>query len=422
MVKDIAIEDYNYVLPDDRIALHPLAKRDTCKLLLSSPSGKIYQRRFSELPGLLPLGSLMVCNDTKVINARMEFHKDTGARIELFLLEPVMPSDYALMFQSQGKCVWKCLVGNLKKWKDNDLSMSLRFPDADDIVKITARKVKNTPDNSVVIEFSWTPAELSFATIAEAAGEIPIPPYLNRKSELSDRHDYQTVYADAKGSVAAPTAGLHFTRNVFEDLEAHNIKVDKLTLHVGAGTFQPVKSSTIGDHPMHSEVFTISRELIESLIIQKKSGMPVVAVGTTTVRTLESLPLLARNISVGKRDFHVGQWEAYDNPLSLHTEDYLEDLKNYMERESLDRLTASTSIMIAPGFDWKMTDVLVTNFHQPKSTLLLLVSSFINKKTPDKFSDSENERQWRKIYEEALKNDYRFLSYGDACLLFPATT
>lgn len=411
MVKDIKIEDFNYNLPDERIPRHPLQQRDACKLLLSRPDGAISNRRFSELAGLLPPGSMLVCNDTKVINARMEFHKQTGSRIEIFLLEPEEPSDYVLSFQTRGRCVWNCLVGNLKKWKEGELVMEIEPEGAGGKITLRARRLHPTDGKSHAVEFTWDNPDVTFASVVDAAGYIPIPPYLKRESEESDLSDYQTVYADAKGSVAAPTAGLHFTPAVFDDLAAHNIPVGKLTLHVGAGTFQPVKSENIGDHPMHTEVFSVSRRLLRELIDQKRSAKPLVAVGTTSVRTLESLPYLGNMLANGDDSLHVTQWCAYDKELqSIDTVASLEAIDKWLERRGKETLTASTAIMIAPGYQWRMVDVMVTNFHQPQSTLLLLVSSFLGEK--------EGEPRWRSLYEEALANDYRFLSYGDACLLF----
>ena len=408
MVKEIKIEDFDYNLPDERIPRHPLEQRDACKLLLSRPDGEISHRRFSELPGLLPVDTMLLCNDTRVINARMTFHKTSGARIEIFLLEPIDPSDYVLTFQTRERCVWNCLVGNLKKWKEGPLSLEIHPEGVDTPVTLTARRLEATAGNGHAIEFSWDNPEVTFASVVEAAGYIPIPPYLKRESEERDQDDYQTVYADRKGSVAAPTAGLHFTQEVFDDLVAHNIEVGKLTLHVGAGTFQPVKAENIGDHPMHTETFSVSRELLRKVIAHKKAGKPLAAVGTTTVRTLESLPVIGMQLMEGNESLHVDQWEAYsEKAMAADTVATLEAIDKWLEKNGEDHLSASTAIMIAPGFKWRMVDVMVTNFHQPQSTLLLLVSSFLDR------------QDWRKLYDAALANDYRFLSYGDACLLFP---
>ena len=403
MVKDIKISEFDYPLPDDRIPLHPLEKRDECKLLLFSPAQSIYHRKFKELPDLLPPATLLICNDTKVINARIFFHKSTGAGIEIFLLEPLLPSDYALNFQSKSSCVWKCLVGNSKKWKEGKIFTDVRVSDKVSI-RLYAQRIKGQPDGSSEIEFSWEASDFTFAQIIEKAGKIPIPPYLNRDTEESDTNDYQTIYAKVKGSVAAPTAGLHFTSQVFENLEAHAVDVKKVTLHVGAGTFRPVKSDTIGEHGMHSEPFTISKQLIKSLIEWKEKRNPIVAVGTTSVRTLESLPYIGKSILDNKENpFVIDQWSPYTEK-EFDTIESLKAIYNKLETGGSETLTASTSIMIAPGFKWRVVDGMVTNFHQPKSTLLLLVSSFLGGE------------EWKRIYNEALDNDYRFLSYGDACL------
>lgn len=414
MVKDIRIEDFDYNLPDERIPAHPLAQRDACKLLLSRPDGIISHRRFSELPDLLPPGSMLVCNDTKVINARISFYKETGSRIEVFLLEPLDPSDYQLTFQTHGKCVWNCLVGNLKRWKSGSLRLEIKPDGFDKPFYLTATRLNPTSGNAHAIEFTWDNSDATFASVVEAAGFIPIPPYLKRESEERDLKDYQTVYADAKGSVAAPTAGLHFTPEVFANLKAHAIPVEKLTLHVGAGTFQPVKAEQIGDHPMHTETFSISKPVLDDIFRQKSKGLPLAAVGTTSVRTLESLPILGAMLRNGDTTLHVDQWTAYSPEILVaDTLDCLKSLLEYMEKNKLETLTASTAIMIAPGFRWRMADVMVTNFHQPQSTLLLLVSSFLG----DEDYNTEMPR-WRALYNEALSCGYRFLSYGDACLLF----
>ena len=405
MVKDIRISDFDYNLPDDRIPRHPLAVRDACKLLVSRRPGEIMHTTFKSLPDLIPEGSLLVCNNTRVINARVKFEKSTGSRIEVFLLEPVMPSEYVEMFQSRGKCRWSCMIGNLKRWKDHDLEKKLTIDGREVVLK--ARRIKPLPGNAHEVEFEWNDDSLTFATIIDAAGYIPIPPYLRRESEESDSDDYQTVYAEIKGSVAAPTAGLHFTESVFDALAARHIDVMPVTLHVGAGTFQPVKSEEIGGHPMHTETFSVHIELVRALIDAVKNGRKVIAVGTTTVRTLESLPYIGLHLMTGSDELNVMQWEAYE-AVSFSTDEALEAIADYMESNNLQLLTASTSIMIAPGFNWRIVDAMVTNFHQPQSTLLLLVSSFLG----DMSVDSP---RWREIYTEALDNGYRFLSYGDAC-------
>ena len=404
MVSEIQIKDFDYNLPEERIPLHPLEKRDECKLLVCSPQRSFYHRKFKELPELLPPGAFMIYNDTKVINARLSFHKETGAVIELFLLEPILPSDYALNFQERNSCVWKCLVGNSKKWKEGEISTQVS-DNQGGFILLYATRLRSFSDGSSEIKFSWNNNGFTFGQIIESAGKIPIPPYLNREAEESDLNDYQTVYARVRGSVAAPTAGLHFTPEVFENLNAHAVKVGKVTLHVGAGTFRPVKSDKIGDHDMHSEPFTVTRDLIKSLIEWKTEGRPVVAVGTTTVRTLESLPYIGYALAHSSENpYFINQWDPYKG-LEFDTIEALKEIDRRLEKKGEKSLTASTSIMIAPGFQWRITDCMITNFHQPKSTLLLLVSSFLGGE------------EWRRMYEEALAQGYRFLSYGDACLL-----
>lgn len=419
MVKNILISDFLYPLPDERIARHPLSQRDACKLLVSTHPGEIAHRTFSDLPNLIPAGSLLVCNDTRVINARIRFRKDTGSQIETFLLEPLYPHDYVLMFQARSSCKWACLVGNLKRWKNQDLTKILDIDGRK--VTLTAHREEPLPGNAHTIEFSWDDPEVTFASIVDAAGFIPIPPYLKRDSEASDADDYQTIYADAKGSVAAPTAGLHFTPDTFAQLRANGVDIEHVTLHVGAGTFQPVKSEQIGGHPMHTESFSVTPSLIKELINAIESGKQITAVGTTTVRTLESLPYIGLHILNNLPDpLHVDQWEAYDSDIDgkqrhEQTLAALRALLNYIDTNKLPALTADTSIMIAPGFKWRIVNAMVTNFHQPGSTLLLLVSSFLGDAEP---SESQTPR-WRGIYEEALANGYRFLSYGDACYFKP---
>ncbi|MDE6018254.1 MAG: S-adenosylmethionine:tRNA ribosyltransferase-isomerase [Muribaculaceae bacterium] len=420
-IKNIRIEDFDYALPDERIAKHPLADRDSCKLI-EYDEGCISHHTFRELPDLLPAGSLLVMNNTRVINARMEFFRASGARIEIFLLEPLDPCDYAVAFQTRRSCTWQCLVGNLKKWKEDHLEKTLDIDGRKVVLKVFRNEA--LPGNAHGIEFVWDDTQVTFASIVESAGNIPIPPYLNRKTEASDTTDYQTVYSRIEGSVAAPTAGLHFTPALLDRIRAKGIETREVTLHVGAGTFQPVKSNDIGGHPMHRESFEVDLDLVRTLRRSVESGRKVIAVGTTTVRTLESLPIIGINLlrrqeaggrSQGSSTImtagnEITQWEAYSgHALSIDTLSALKALEEYMEDEGLDTLSASTSIMIAPGFRWRIVDGMVTNFHQPQSTLLLLVSSLLD---GDKLTDPG----WRRIYQEALDNDYRFLSYGDACL------
>ncbi len=418
MVEEIRIKNFDYPLPDEFIARHPLAERDRCKLLLSRPDGKLSDRVFRELPALLPPSALLVCNNTKVINARIEFHKSTGSRVEVFLLEPLSPEDYILAFQSKKTVTWKCMIGNLKRWKEGVLEKRLDISGRG--VVLYARRGLALEGNSHEVELSWDDDSLTFADIVDAAGYLPIPPYLRRATEKSDLTDYQTVYSRIKGSVAAPTAGLHFTPEVMDDLRSHNIEIRELTLHVGAGTFQPVKSETIGEHPMHTESFVVERATVEAVLKGKEEGRKIVAVGTTTVRTLESLPFVGIALARGEEDVVVGQWEAYTpEGLGIDTEAALRLIIAEMDKRGQDSLVASTAIMIAPGFKWRIVDCMVTNFHQPQSTLLLLVSSFLEKErgvVPDAAGDG---LQWKKIYRHALESDFRFLSYGDACLLFP---
>lgn len=414
-VKQIPIINFDYPLPEEAIASHPLAQRDACRLIVAGSDGEISHRRFSDLPSLLSTDTLMVCNETRVINARMQFRKPTGSRIEIFLLEPVAPNDYALAFASEESCRWSCLVGNLKRWKSGSLTKSLHIEGIEGEVTLSASLMGELAGNAREIEFSWDNPDVSFARIVEAAGNIPIPPYLNRESQKCDEEDYQTVFSRVQGSVAAPTAGLHFTPTLLETLDKKGIQRIPLTLHVGAGTFQPVKSDNIGEHPMHTETFTVSRLLVENLLKAKQTGRTVLAVGTTSVRTLESLPMLGILLGMGDCSMHVSQWMAYsDEAIQTDTADALRILLGYMIKEEMESLTASTAIMIAPGFRWRITDRMITNFHQPQSTLLLLVSAFLEPRRTD-FS-TDDVPLWRRIYSEALSRDYRFLSYGDGCL------
>lgn len=409
-VKNISISDFNYPLPDERIPRHPLSERASCRLLyLPAGASTPKDLRFSDLPELIPTDSVLVCNDTRVINARMRFRKESGAEIEVFLLEPLDPRDYVLAFQAWGECRWSCMVGNLKRWKDYPLLKELSIGGRQ--VILTARRLSPLEGNAHEIEFSWDDPEVTFASVVEAAGFIPIPPYLKRESEESDSDDYQTVYARVQGSVAAPTAGLHFTPEVLEAIAERGVKRYPVTLHVGAGTFQPVKSAEIGGHPMHTEVFSVSRPTVAALRDALAENRQITAVGTTTVRTLESLPYLGRGIAEGRRDLHVDQWDPYrtETPFSREeTISALNSILDYMDSEETPELTASTSIMIAPGFTWQIVKGIITNFHQPESTLLLLVSSFLGQ-------NADGTPRWKDVYDHALRSDYRFLSYGDAC-------
>lgn len=393
--EEITMDIFDYPLPEERIAKRPLAARDTCLLLCAGTTGSVTHTTFDRLPQLLTGDSLLVCNNTRVINARMLFKKPTGATIELFLLSPDAPADYQENFAQKGGCRWKCLVGNLKRWHDGDILTKQAGP-------YTLHARLDRSGTELAAELSWTPAEAPFAEVVEEAGFIPIPPYLNRDTEPSDAVDYQTVYSAANGSVAAPTAGLHFTPAVLTALEEKGIKRREVTLHVGAGTFKPVKSETLGGHEMHTEHFVVSRTLIEELITALEQHLPIVATGTTTVRTLESLPYLGLDVLKGNPATFVGQWAPYRNA-EFSTIDALQALLRHPLLD--EKMHASTAILIAPGFKWRLTNRLITNFHQPQSTLLLLIDSFLG-----------GNGRWRDIYSEALAGDYRFLSYGDACL------
>ena len=401
-IQEIAIAEYDYPLPDERIAKYPLAQRDSSKLLLYN-KGVVSEDVFSNLPKYIPQNALMVFNNTKVIQARLRFRKETGALIEVFCLEPEQPCDYQQIFLETKECVWQCLVGNSNRWKGGVLSQVVEVGGKN--VTLSVERVGG-PAAVNHVRFSWD-GGVSFAELLEAAGELPIPPYLNRRTEESDMRTYQTVYSKIKGSVAAPTAGLHFTPAVLEALTSAGIEREEVTLHVGAGTFKPVKSELIADHEMHEEYIEVRKALIEKIVA---AGGEAVAVGTTSVRTLESLyflgELVAENPSVTQDELHVNQWTPYNREHSLTTVDSLKALLEWMGRNGLDRLHSHTQIMIAPGYRYRIVKAIVTNFHQPKSTLLLLVSAFVD-------------GDWRTIYDYALANGFRFLSYGDSSLLIP---
>lgn len=396
----ISVEDFDYQLEESRIAAHPLADRDLCRLLVRRPGGELSTHVFRELPSLLPADSMLIYNDTRVINARLRFRKSTGAAIEIFCLEPHDPTDYALSFASTWSCEWLCFVGNSKKWHDDTLSLDISV--AGRILTLNAQRTGRV-GNASLVRFTWdSAAGVTFSQIIDAAGEIPIPPYLNRDTEETDSTDYQTVYSHVEGSVAAPTAGLHFTDRVLADIDAHRIPRRALTLHVGAGTFQPVKAEVMAGHEMHREFIAADRSLIAELATTQRR---VIAVGTTSVRTLESLYHLGCMAHSGQQPDCVPQWYPYDdNHPDLSVEEALKALLEYMDSHNLTRLVASTRVIIAPGYRYRIVKGMVTNFHQPKSTLLLLVSAFVD-------------GHWREMYDYALAGDYRFLSYGDACLL-----
>lgn len=399
--EQIRIEEFNYPLPDERIAKFPLTKRDESKLLVYR-NGKIDEAVFKQLSDYLPQGSMLVYNNTRVIQARMLFQKETGAQIEVFCLEPVIPHDYALVFQQTESCSWLCLVGNLKKWKEGALHKTIRMDDKE--VVLSAERIKTTGDSHLV-RFSWNNPQVTFAELLDAAGILPIPPYLHRETRESDLQTYQTVYSKIKGSVAAPTAGLHFTPEVLAGLDAKGFTREEVTLHVGAGTFKPVKSEVIGDHEMHTEFISVRRSAIEN--IRTNLGR-IIAVGTTSVRTLESLYYMGRtlvnNPDATSEELVVTQWTPYNDTEEVTAHEALTALLDYLGRNQTDTLLSATQIMIAPGYEFKIVKGIITNFHQPKSTLLLLISAFVN-------------GNWKSIYNYALDNDFRFLSYGDSSLL-----
>ena len=395
---DLSISDFNYPLPDERIAKYPLAERDQSKLLVYN-NGDISEDVFRNLAAHLDSDSVIVTNNTKVIRARMEFFKDSGARVEVFCLEPHEPAEYSTMFSQTGSCVWLCYVGNSKKWKSGPLTKQIGNGEKSTTLSITR---VGTDRDAQLIRFEWDNTNVAFGEIVDWAGQIPIPPYLNRKSEAIDDVRYQTIYSAEKGSVAAPTAGLHFTQAVFDSLKAKGIEHLNVTLHVGAGTFKPVQTETIGEHPMHIEHFVLSDEILKPLCDNKKK---VVAVGTTTVRTLESMYWLGVKAKLGlENPLDLGQWEAYSLPDTVSVADAFAALLNMLHQSGHQEITASTCIMIAPGYQYKVVNHLITNFHQPQSTLLLLVSALIGD-------------NWHRVYDYALAHDFRFLSYGDSCLL-----
>ena len=402
-VENISISAYNYHLPDDRIAKYPLPERDQSKLLHYS-SGKIKVHSFHEIPELLPPSSLLVFNNTRVIHARLLFKKNTGATIEVFCLSPYLPKEYVESFQQTKSNVWTCMVGNAKRWKNE--SMSLLLDGNGGAITLSAKKLF-TQGQEHQIEFSWDNPEYTFSEILEIAGNLPIPPYLNRPSEESDEQTYQTVYSQIEGSVAAPTAGLHFTDSVLQSIVRRNNDLAEVTLHVGAGTFKPVKAEYIGEHEMHTELISVKRSTIEKMLDNENA---LVAVGTTSLRTIESLYYIGVKILKGKMvssdNITVEQWDPYDKENNVYSaKESLLAILEYMKNNKMNVLIASTQIMIAPGYEFKFVDGLLTNFHQPKSTLLLLVSAFVGE-------------DWRNIYDFAMNNEFRFLSYGDSSLLW----
>ena len=404
--KHIRISEFNYPLPDERIAKFPLPVRDQSKLLLYR-HGEVTEDIFTSLPDYLPANSLMIFNNTKVIQARLHFHKETGALIEVFCLEPIQPNDYALNFQQTEHAAWLCMIGNLKKWKEGALKREVTVKGKP--LTLTAERGA-CHGTSHWVDFRWSNPEITFADILEVFGELPIPPYLNRETQESDKETYQTVYSKIKGSVAAPTAGLHFTPRVLDALREKGVALEELTLHVGAGTFKPVKSEEIEGHEMHTEYISVNRSTLEKLVAHEGKA---IAVGTTSVRTLESLyhigVTLLHNPNATEEDLHVKQWQPYETALETAATpavDALQAIIAYLDRHHMETLHSSTQIIIAPGYEYRIVKAMVTNFHQPQSTLLLLVSAFLH-------------GDWRKIYDYALAHDFRFLSYGDSSLLIP---
>lgn len=397
--QDTQIEDFTYQLPQDRIAKYPLEQRDKAKLL-SYIDGKIESHIFSELHEILPEDAVLVMNTTKVIRARLTFFRATGARIEVFCLEPYSPALYELSLAAKHEVIWHCLVGQSRKWKEKYLEQILG-----DGTKLRVSRVEEeASSHASLIRLEWT-NEMTFGELLEHLGELPIPPYLNRSTEESDLTDYQTVYAKEEGSVAAPTAGLHFTNELLDRLAVRGIGQIPITLHVGAGTFLPVKSKTMGEHQMHTEVIEVKLSSLRALLKGVSSGKSVVSVGTTSTRTLESLYYMGLQLkeAVGE-PFTVPQWIPYEMSKKISVKEALEVLISYLEENKLDVLFGQTQLIILPGYEYKIVDYLITNFHQPNSTLLLLVAAFVGD-------------DWRHIYDYALENDYRFLSYGDASIL-----
>lgn len=404
-VRNISIEDYDYPLPDERIAKYPLSERDASKLLVLNKDN-ISSSHFKDIGNFLPKDSLLIFNETKVVRARLQFTKDSGAAIEIFCLEPITGNgDYQLAFSSKSPSRWKCLVGNSRRWK-NETALSLRVSESRSLSESTlyAKRLEKN-DNYSVVEFSWEPTELSFAEVLEAAGEIPLPPYLHREAEESDRERYQTVFARHEGSVAAPTAGLHFTDDLIDDLKEKGISFEKVTLHVGAGTFRPVSSETIGEHEMHSETIVVKKSCIENIL--RNIDKTIIPVGTTSMRTIESLywiGLMLKEEGLEERHLHLEQWFPYKERETLPpAEESLSTILDYLKSHNLNELHATTALMIAPSCKINIAKALITNFHQPKSTLLLLVSALIGER-------------WKEAYQYALDNNFRFLSYGDSCL------
>ena len=402
----ISIEDFNYDLPDERIAKYPLTQRDRSRLLIYSKKSGIKQDIFASIANHLPVDSLLVFNNTKVIFARLNFRKITGAAIEVFCLKPVSPSDYVLVFQTKESCIWKCLIGNAKRWKNESLSQQIII-DGKKVELTAIKKEKVLEDGSCNILFSWDNKNFSFAEILEAAGKIPIPPYLKRESEVADKRTYQTIYSKIEGSVAAPTAGLHFTDEVFKSLNYNHLQKTEITLHVGAGTFQPVKESDVYKHKMHEEIIVVNRDVIKHLL---NNYGRIIAVGTTSVRTLESIYWFGVKLFNANQKHdkipEIGQWEPYKLPEWIEPVKALGRVSEFLKQKGLNELKLSTCLMILPEYKFRIISGMITNFHQPKSTLLMLIAAFLGE-------------SWKDVYAYALQNEFRFLSYGDVSLLIP---
>lgn len=397
--RNISILDYTYDLPAERIALHPLAERDSSKLLVYK-NGQIKETVYKNIDQFLPSGSLLIFNNTRVINARILFQKDTGGVIEIFLLEPYN-TDHTTALSATGNVFWKCMIGGASKWKEKHLKLKIKN------AELSVSLIEKLTD-AYVVEFLWAPGELSFAEVLEHAGEIPLPPYIKRKPESQDSSRYQTIYAKDEGSVAAPTAGLHFTQDIFNRLAEKNIQKDFVTLHVGAGTFKPVKAARMEDHEMHAEWIEVNADLIRRLLSNGEE--PVIAVGTTSLRTLESIYWMGVKTMLQPdiKQLQLTQWEVYEEPLAntdISAKEALNSLLNWLQKNEQEKLFTQSQILIAPGYSFKTAGGIITNFHQPQSTLLLLVAAAVG-------------NNWRKIYNYAMENDFRFLSYGDGSLLF----
>ena len=400
--KDISVKDFDYNLPEEQIAKYPLFNRDESRLLVYE-SGNITGDHFRNIPQHLSPGDLLVFNNAKVVYARLFFQKPTGAQIEIFCLEPVDPPEYASAFKENHTVRWKCMVGNLKKWKTENIEQTL--PIHNRHIRLKAQKISHEKNN-MIIQFVWDDASVTFGEILDHAGKVPIPPYLKRESEKIDKERYQTVYSRIKGSVAAPTAGLHFSEGVLRKMEEKGICQAELTLHVGAGTFRPVKTETAGQHSMHLEHFSVSGETLDQLIERYEN---IIAVGTTSVRTLESLYWIGVKMhhrSMNEDNIRLNQWEHLELSGKMDVPKALKVIREYLANTGQTNLNTSTQIMITPGYHFRLTSGLITNFHLPKSTLLMLIAAFVGE-------------DWKKIYDFALRNDFRFLSYGDSSLLLP---